>query len=101
MALKKELHEKEEELQQQIRRLGEASGVCITEPSSSVATGELTPQKRPSPTVEAENSPATKRRHVSFQRSTPVRSTLQRMLPTASVDSSHTSPAVAVSLSGG
>ena len=96
MKLKKELQEKEEELAQQVIRLGEVNSVRVTEPGESVATAELTPQKRPASTVEAEDSPATKRRAMSFQKSTPVRSTLRLMQPGASVDSSHRSPAVAV-----
>ena len=67
---RKELRDKEEELSQQVRCLGEANGVHVSESGGSSAV-KLTPQKRP---AEAEDSPAAKRRAVTFQKSTPVRS---------------------------
>ena len=68
--LKKELQEKEEELTQQVRRLGELCACYRDRAGTSVVTEELTctPWKRPSSTVEGEDSPATKRRAMLFQK---------------------------------
>ena len=61
--LRKELRDKEE-LSQQVRRLGEANGVHVSESGGSSAV-KVTPQKRP---AEVEDSPAAKRRAVTFQK---------------------------------
>ena len=73
MKSKKEIQEHMVELIQQVRRLGEAHGV------QREIDVLRTPPKRQASSSEAEDSPASKRRAVAFQKSTPVRRTLQRM----------------------
>ena len=110
MKLKTELQEKEKELMLQVRCLGEVNCVSMTNgasettleltprklPPSPVEAEQSTPLKRPAQTREAEDLPASKRRAVAFKKSTPVRSTLQRMHPRKG--SKKPSPAVPVSV---
>ena len=86
---KKEIQEHLEELTQQVRRLGEANGV------QRETEALPTPPKRQASSSETEDSPASKRRAIAFQKSTPVRRTMQRMQP-RQIRSKKPSPAVAV-----
>ena len=81
---KKEIQEHLKKLTQQVRRLGGMQRETEALP---------TPPKRQASC--SENSPASKQRAIAFQKSTPVRRTMQRMQPRQIRSKKH-SPAVAV-----
>lgn len=95
--MRDDLHKHTEQLRPNLETAGEACGLrSFQQPVSATAHTVSTPstprtRKRSAPDSQDLDSPATKRRATAFGKSTPVRQTLSRMVPTQG------SPAVAVS----